>query len=67
MLDPRSFRLRYFFVIAIAAVLTAAVLRHALHVYGGIPREEIRWDALMAALVAIGATLVIRKVWRRRQ
>lgn len=65
MWDPRSFRLRHFVVIVITAVLTAAVLRHTLHVYGGIPREEIRWDALAAALAAIGATLAIRKVWRR--
>jgi hypothetical protein len=65
MWDPRSFRLRYFFVIVLAAVLTAGVLRHALHVYGGIPREDIRWEALAAALVAIGATLVIQRVWRR--
>jgi uncharacterized membrane protein YdcZ (DUF606 family) len=66
MWDPRSFRLRHFIIIVIAAVLTAAVLRHTLHVYGGIPREEIRWDALLAALLAIVATLAIRKVWRRK-
>src|ERR1700756_4092435 len=39
--DPRSFRLRSFLAIVFAAVLIAAILRHVLHVYGGIPREEI--------------------------
>ena len=65
MWDPRSFRLRNFVVIGIAAVVMAAALRHTLHVYGGIPPEEIRWDALAAALIAVSATVVIVKIRRR--
>jgi hypothetical protein len=64
MWDPRTFRFRNFLAIALATVLTAAALRHVLHVYGGIPREEIRWDALMAILIVIIAITLVR-VWRR--
>ena len=67
LLDPRSFRLRNFLAIALAAVFTAAVLRHVLHVYGGISREEIRADAILAMLVVIAATILARQVSRRRQ
>jgi branched-subunit amino acid transport protein len=66
-LDPRSFRLRNFLAIALAAVFTAAVLRHVLHVYGGISREEIRADALLAILIAAVATILFRRMSGRRQ
>jgi hypothetical protein len=59
--DPRSFRLRYLVAVLLVAVLIAAVLRHVLHVYGGVPREEIRWEALAGALVILFATLLFRK------
>jgi hypothetical protein len=37
-----------------AAALTAAALRHFVHVNGGFSREEIRTDALVAtALIAL--------------
>jgi hypothetical protein len=61
MIDPTSFRLRGFLAITICAVLTAAALRHVLHVYAGISREEIRWDALAFAVIGIGAILLFRK------
>ena len=67
LLDPRSFRLRNFLAIALAAVFTAAVLRHVLHVYGGISPEEIRADALLAILIVAVATILFRRVSRRRQ
>ena len=67
MLDPRSFRLRDFLVVALAAVFTAAVLRHVLHVYGGISPEEIRADALLAVLTVAVATILFRRVSRWRQ
>jgi len=67
LLDPRSFRLRNFLAIAFAAVFTAAVLRHVLHVYGGISREEIRADALLALLIVAVAAILFRRVSRRRQ
>jgi hypothetical protein len=67
LLDPRSFRLRNLLAIALAAVLTAAVLRHVLHVYGGITREEIRANAIVAMLIVGVATILFRRVSRRRQ
>jgi hypothetical protein len=66
VVDPRSFRLRNFLAIAFAAVLTAAVLRHVLHVYGGISREDIRADALLATLIVAVATVFFQRVSRRR-
>jgi hypothetical protein len=53
-----NFRIRRFLAILAAAVGTAAALRHVIHVYGGLPREEIRLPALIVA-VLIGAILVM--------
>ena len=64
--DPRSFRLRNFLAIVFAAVLIAAMLRHVLHVYGGIPREEIRADAFIAILIVAAVTVFFQRVSRRR-
>jgi hypothetical protein len=61
MIDPTGFRLRGFLAIAVAAVLVAAALRHTLHVYAGFSREEIGWDALSAAIIAILAILFFRR------
>ena len=66
MLDPRQFRLRYFLAIVFGAILIAALLRHVLHVYGGMSREDIRADALIAVLfIGVGAVL-LRALYRRR-
>ncbi|WP_213770203.1 hypothetical protein [Bradyrhizobium sp. dw_78] len=61
-MDPLAFRLRHVFAILIAAVVAAAILRHIVHIYGGISREDIRFDALLGAgLVAIAAIIFLRK------
>jgi hypothetical protein len=65
VLDPREFRLRYLVGIVLAAILIAALLRHVLHVYGGLSREDIRTDALIAALVIVLTTIVLRRLSRR--
>jgi hypothetical protein len=66
LLDPRQFRLRYFLAIVFGAILIAALLRHVLHVYGGMSREDIRADALIGALfIGVGAML-LRALYRRR-
>jgi hypothetical protein len=65
-MDPLSFRFRYFLAILFAAVVTAAALRHFAHVNGGLAREEIRTDALIAAAL-IGVLLIIIFVRRKRQ
>jgi hypothetical protein len=56
-MDPTSVRLRYLVGIFVAAVVTAALLRHAVHVYAGFSREEIRTLALIAA--GAGVLLVV--------
>jgi hypothetical protein len=62
--DPREFRLRYFVVLAFATVLLAALLRHVLHVYGGLSREDIRVDALLAALAIGVMAALFRRAYR---
>jgi hypothetical protein len=57
-MDPTSIRLRTLIGILAAAVVTAAALRHFVHVGIGLSREDIRSDALIvagliAALIAI--------------
>ena len=63
--DPRTFRLRSFLAIVFAAVLIAAILRHVLHVYFWIPREEIRADAFIAILVVAAVTVFVQRFSRR--
>jgi hypothetical protein len=63
-LDPRQFRFRHFVGIVLAAILTAGVLRHALHVYGGFSREDIRANALIVAVVIAAAAILSRKIYR---
>jgi uncharacterized membrane protein YeaQ/YmgE (transglycosylase-associated protein family) len=64
-MDPTKLRLRYLLGILVAAVVTAAGLRHFLHVDAGYSREEIRMLALIPAV--IGLFLVVALVrWRRR-
>jgi hypothetical protein len=49
----------------LAAILIAALLRHVLHVYGGLSREDIRADALIAVFVVVVTTILIRRLSRR--
>jgi hypothetical protein len=65
VLDPREFRLRHFLLVVLAALLVAAVLRHVLHVYGGLAREDIRSDALVAALIIGLVAVFLRRVHRK--
>jgi hypothetical protein len=64
-MDPLSFRFRYLLAILFAAVLTAAALRHTMHVYGGFSREEIRQVALIATPLVAIAIIFFRKRRRR--
>jgi len=65
VLDPREFRLRYLVVIGVVTILIAALLRHVLHVYGGLSPEDIRVDALIAALILGVAAIVYKRAYRR--
>jgi hypothetical protein len=63
-MDPTKFRMRYLLGILVAALVTAAALRHFLHVEVGFSRQEIRTGVLIAAAVAILlATIFFR--WKR--
>ena len=64
MLDPREFRLRYVVAIVVGTILIAALLRHLLHVYGGLSREDIRVDALIAALIVGVAAFLYKRAYR---
>ena len=49
----------------IGAVITAAALRHGVHVYAGIAPEEIRKGALVAIAVVALAIIVLRRKLQR--
>jgi hypothetical protein len=63
-MDPIKLRMRYLIGFFVAAVLTAAVLRHFLHVQVGFTREEIRSGVLITASIAIFFTAIVFR-WRR--
>jgi hypothetical protein len=52
-MDPTKLRMRYLLGIFLAAVATAAALRHVLHVQVGLAREDIRTGVLITAAVGI--------------
>jgi hypothetical protein len=63
-MDPTKLRMRYLLGILVAAVVTAAVLRHFLHVEVGFSPQEIRTGVLIAVAVALLlATIFFR--WKR--
>ena len=66
MLDPREFQLRYLVAIVVGTILIAALLRHVLHVYGGLSREDIGVDALIAAVIIGAAAILYKRAYRRR-
>ena len=65
MFENLNARFRRVLVSLIAAVFVAAVLRHVLHVYGWIPREDIRIIALIALAFTVLFYLAISIRWRR--
>jgi hypothetical protein len=60
----RGLASRYVLTFLLGAVITAAALRHSVHVYGGISPEEIRAGALMAIPAVALAIIFFR---RKRQ
>jgi hypothetical protein len=59
-------RFRHLVVFLIIAVFVAAVLRHVLHVYGSISREEIRTGSLLALFLSASLYLSLLAIKRRR-
>jgi hypothetical protein len=62
-MDSFERRFRYALAFLIGAAITAAALRHGVHVYGGFSREEIR----VAALIAIPAVALAIILFQRKQ
>jgi hypothetical protein len=58
-------RVKYTLLFLIAALLVAAVLRHTVHVYGGISPEEIRSATLLALPAAFCVYHLVRRRHRR--
>jgi hypothetical protein len=63
-MDPTKIRMRYLLVILLAAIITAAVLRHALHVNAGFTRMEILAGALACVALAVFLGLALRRLPR---
>jgi hypothetical protein len=59
-------RFRHTLLFLIVALFVAAVLRHVLHVYGYMSREEIRADSLIALPFAVLFYLAVLAIRRRR-
>jgi hypothetical protein len=57
MPDPRDFRLRSVLWVILATIAVAAVLRYALHDYGGLLGEDIRANALLGAALLSAAVM----------
>jgi hypothetical protein len=67
MLELTSYKSRYLLALLVGALATAASLRHLIHTYGGLPREEIRAGALAAIpIVALAIVFFRRKRQLRR-
>ena len=66
MMDTLNARFRHVVVFLIIAVFVAAVLRHVLHVYGSISREEIRTGSLLALFFSVLFYLTVSAIKRRR-
>ena len=60
-MESLDLRVRYVLAFVIGAVITAAALRHGVHVYGGISPEEIRTGSLVAIPAVALALIVLRK------
>ena len=60
-LEQLHLRTRYVIGLLLASVITAAALRHAIHIYGGIPPEQIRAAALLGVPAAIFSIILFRR------
>jgi hypothetical protein len=70
MMESTHDRFRHVLALLIGTLATAASLRHLIHTYGGLPREEIRAAALVAIPIVALATVFFRrkrKLRRKRQ
>jgi predicted amidophosphoribosyltransferase len=66
MLQTINSRFKIVVIFTLAAVLVAAVLRHTLHVYGGMAPADIRSNTLLFVLAVATVMVVVRFLRRRR-
>jgi len=64
VMDPTKIRMRHLLVVLLAAIITAAVLRHVLHVNAGFSRIEIFEGALACVALAVFLSLAWRRLRR---
>jgi hypothetical protein len=60
LMDPTKIRMSYLLIILFAAIITAAALRHVLHVNVGFSRKEILEGALACVALAVCFAIVFR-------
>jgi hypothetical protein len=65
-MDPTKLRMRYLLSFLLAALVTAAALRHLLHVQAGLTREEIRRLVFIIAGIGIVLAIAFFRLRRRR-
>jgi hypothetical protein len=65
MIQALNSRFKVVVFLTFAAVLVAGILRHTLHVYGGIAPADIRSDSLLLVSAIAIVTLVFRASRRR--
>jgi predicted Zn finger-like uncharacterized protein len=64
MLDTLNSQFRRAFFFLIIATAVAALLRHVVHVYGGVAPPDIRFAALIAVpVVSFGLLLLAQRHW----
>jgi hypothetical protein len=59
MMNALNSRLRNVVVFVVAALILAGLLRHVLHVYGGIAPAEMRWFTLILLGLIVVLTLAL--------
>jgi hypothetical protein len=60
-LEQLRLRTTYVIGLLLAAVITAAALRHTIHMYGGIPPDQIRTAALLGVPATIFSIILFRR------
>jgi hypothetical protein len=60
-------QIRHVLALLIGALAIAASLRHFIHTYGGVPREEIRAAALLAIPIIALAIVFFRRMRQLRR
>jgi hypothetical protein len=66
MMETLNLRVRRVLMFVFAALVAAGLLRHAIHVYGGIDRAEIRLFALalLASVIFFMLALTLKSIRR---